>query len=198
MLDKDDKLFGTIEKQIEYWNKTGFGLVGPRNEKEMSRYIRELVVDITNLRILDHGCGIGRLYRGLGCPDNYVGIDVSTKYLKEFRKRNKKPVLILTKSFDMPFLDNEFDLILSYSVFTHFTKSQYGYALKELNRVLKPDGIMLISIFDENISPQRGNWRLIPREKFISICDSLRLQIKNEVNVKNCTSYEVFFRIEKK
>jgi len=46
----------------------------------------------------------------------------------------------------MPFLDNEFDLIIGVSVFTHLGEEDQFRWLAELARVIKPGGIALMSI----------------------------------------------------
>src|ERR1043165_8053538 len=46
----------------------------------------------------------------------------------------------------LPYKDQMFDLIYSLSVFTHLSENHASQWLSEMNRVLKPGGILIITI----------------------------------------------------
>ena len=46
----------------------------------------------------------------------------------------------------LPFEDDEFDVVVSYSVFTHLDESLQFAWLRELRRVLAPDGLALLTV----------------------------------------------------
>ena len=122
--------------------------------------------------ILEFGCGYGRLTRHLFdlAPEAAIfGCDVSTrditwcraKYPRgRFLKNDPHPPL------DLP--DQQCDLILSYSVFTHLSEENHKGWLKDLSRILKPGGLMLHTVHSglcldliSSFSPERlANYRL--------------------------------------
>ena len=108
---------------------------------------KELYVDLIGKghRILEVGCRAGNLTQYFHEGHEVVGIDVDRNALKEFTKR-----LSLTghwvdaDSEDFPFDDAQFDVVVFSEVMEHlrFPKK----ALKEIARVLKPDGRLIGSV----------------------------------------------------
>jgi ubiquinone/menaquinone biosynthesis C-methylase UbiE len=92
-----------------------------RLETSLGRYIfsrqKELILDLvaphTGERILDVGCGTGNhleFFRGKWC--SITGIDPSEEMLKIARvKLGSSAELILGQAEDLPFSDNEFDIV---------------------------------------------------------------------------------------
>jgi ubiquinone/menaquinone biosynthesis C-methylase UbiE len=113
-----------------------------------SRKIEELIGCFVSpeYRVLDVGCGSGintsRLKRK---TENITGFDVEN-YVKNEHKDNFS--FVLGKKEKLPFNDNEFDLATSWDVIEHVEKD-YNF-LKEIYRVLKPDGLALISTPNRN------------------------------------------------
>ena len=93
-------------------------------------------------KILDAGCGRGTLINRLiplGC---IVGVDGSAEAVNFCQKKytvDVRQALIQ----DMPFADNTFDFIFCVDVIEH-NKDDVG-VLKELYRVLKPNGFLIIT-----------------------------------------------------
>jgi ubiquinone/menaquinone biosynthesis C-methylase UbiE len=90
-------------------------------------------------RILDAGCGTGYHLRAL---DNVIGIDVS-KRMVDLAKKTGRPVKRANVE-SLPFKDGEFDIVLClYSV---LNVCNWKGAIRELCRVAKPSGRIIISI----------------------------------------------------
>jgi SAM-dependent methyltransferase len=91
-----------------------------------------------NGRLLDFGCG-DKPYIKLIEVEEYIGLEIETN--------NPDQISEADAYYDgkyIPFKDNHFDSVLSSEVFEHvFNLEQI---LKELNRVLKPGGHILITI----------------------------------------------------
>jgi len=103
--------------------------------------------------ILDFGCGAGRLSRRLQrlVPDaNYFGCDTDIEAATEAQRGCTEGRFIANKPW--PPLDYEtgqFDLVLSYSVFTNISEASHEAWLTELRRVLKNDGVMIHTLHSD-------------------------------------------------
>ncbi|MBC7328476.1 methyltransferase domain-containing protein, partial [bacterium] len=92
-------------------------------------------------RGLEIGVGTGRFAQPLGIE---VGIDPSDKMLEIARKRGIKAVK--GEGENLPFKDEEFDFVLL--AFTLCFVKDPKRVLQEAQRVLKPNGLILIGIID--------------------------------------------------
>lgn len=97
--------------------------------------------------ILEFGCGTGRLTQYLAtlAPQAAVyGCDVSAELVAQCRRRCPRGQFLVNRwAPPLAFADARFDLIYSYSVFTHLSEANHRAWLQELARLLKPGGMML-------------------------------------------------------
>ncbi|WP_425805063.1 class I SAM-dependent methyltransferase [Desulfitobacterium sp. Sab5] len=107
-----------------------------------------------NNYVLDLGCGTGTLTILIKktYPEAKVfGLDADEKILKNAETKIKKTGLNITldkgMAFELPYLDNSFDFVLSSLVFHHLTHDNKVLALKEVYRVLRPGGELHIADF---------------------------------------------------
>ena len=100
-------------------------------------------------KILDIGCGDGVWYlelkkRGM----RVMGLDVSGYDLNKLKERAKKlslkPEVIKADAQNMPFESNAFDKAYSISTFEHIEDDKKVF--EEVNRILKPKGVLVISV----------------------------------------------------
>ena len=92
-------------------------------------------------KVLDAACGIGNITAAY-CQDyDVIGIDEQPSAV-EYCRKHAKGRYVHASLYDIPFEDNEFDCILLLDAIEHFTEPVL--ILKELNRVLKPGGKILI------------------------------------------------------
>ena len=98
-------------------------------------------------RTLDLGCGTATLSILLKQKQPnavIVGIDGDAKILQIARKKAHKAGVDITfdegMSFDLPYEDESFDRIVSSLFFHHLSRESKLETLREVNRVLKPDG----------------------------------------------------------
>lgn len=104
----------------------------------------------TAASILDFGCGRGRLtqYLFAFAPEAaIVGCDVDRGAIRHCQHTLPRGAFIINHPTPpLPFGMGPFDLIYSYSVFTHLSETNHQAWLRELSRHLKPGGIMLHTV----------------------------------------------------
>ncbi len=88
-------------------------------------------------RVLDVGCGTGQAMRYAS-----EGIDVSSEMLKHARIKGFEN-LLQADAEELPFKDGSFDTVLC--IFTVLNLCDCRKAVKEMNRVLRKGGIVIIS-----------------------------------------------------
>jgi ubiquinone/menaquinone biosynthesis C-methylase UbiE len=110
-----------------------------------------------HLEVLDIGCGTGlgvsfcdSYSRRSGRKYNYVGLDVSSKMIRQAKEKWKHKSNACFFHGDMCdlsyFADSSFNVICSFfGSFSHATL--YGIAMSELYRILKPRGRVLLMVY---------------------------------------------------
>jgi len=106
-------------------------------------------VEIANFspgaRFLDVGCGTGRWvrrYRELGFSP--VGVDATLGMLRVARSHQTACPLAAGLAYNLPFSNDAFDCISDITVVQHIPYELQPEALREMTRVLKPGGIMIL------------------------------------------------------
>jgi ubiquinone/menaquinone biosynthesis C-methylase UbiE len=119
-------------------------------------------------RVLDFGCGAGRLSQALAEHAGAVtGVDVSPPMLEQARRLDRtggRCEFVLNDSTDLArFPDRHFDLIYSALVLQHLPAGVIEGYLKEFARVLRPDGVALLQITTSPLWTFKGMvWRFVP------------------------------------
>ena len=106
-----------------------------------------LAGDVAGRRILDAGCGSGPLFAALRDRGAIVtGIDKSARMLDLARRRlgDDAELLLAELGSALPFPDGTFDDVTA-SLVLHYLED-WGPALAELRRVLKPGGRLVVSV----------------------------------------------------
>lgn len=101
-------------------------------------------------RLLDFGCGCGRLLRHLGPIADQVeihGADIDREMIEWLRENIPFATFEVTAPEPpLPYPDHHFDLVLCHSVFTHLDEHLQDAWLAELRRVTTPDAMLLVSV----------------------------------------------------
>jgi SAM-dependent methyltransferase len=103
--------------------------------------------------VLDFGCGCGRLIRyWKGMPEIEVwGTDYNPKLINWCKKHLDFAKFCTNKlQAALTFDDNTFDFIYARSIFTHLSEQLQHDLLRELQRVLKPNGVLLFTVMGEH------------------------------------------------
>jgi SAM-dependent methyltransferase len=113
--------------------------------------------------VLDFGCGSARVLRWFGCYGaiRWFGSDISGEAI-EWNRRNLGFGEFAANDMEppLPFPPASFDLIYAISVVTHISEKLQFAWLAELSRVLRPGGIVMLTVMGEEVAA----WRLAPEE----------------------------------
>ncbi len=119
-----------------------------------ARFIFEEIEKEKPQKVLDAGCGRGFYVNSLTNFEfikEIHGFDINEKYLAIAKKNiDDKQKVILQKSsiYKLPYPDNYFDFIICSEVLEHLQDDKKG--LKELKRVLKKSGTLVITVPNKN------------------------------------------------
>ncbi len=101
-------------------------------------------------RVLDWGCGCGRLLTHLipAFPDkDFSGCDLVPEAIDWCRTQFPEGSFEYAKTHPpLPFDNHSFDLVIASSVFTHLDRNLQQLWLDELARVLEPGGLLVASV----------------------------------------------------
>lgn len=111
------------------------------------------ITQYNNVNILDLGCGTGQGYSmclELNSEINYVGVDISSKMISIFKSKHGDVKAFHNKMSDLSGFDkNSFDVVIS--IFTSFSYTDDIHkTMSEIERVLKPDGTIFLSVLNKN------------------------------------------------
>jgi len=107
-------------------------------------------------QVLDCGCGPGTITLGLSekiFPGHVTGIDINAGQIEQaerlaFGLEQVNASYRTGSIYSLPFEDHSFDLVFSHALFEHLRSPRE--ALKEIRRVLRPDGFIALCSPDWN------------------------------------------------
>lgn len=138
-----------LYKTIDDYNKIAEKFSSTRNF--LSKDILELKkYALEGDYIFDLGCGNGRLSELFDDMDvSYIGGDSSDKLVEIAQKRYPKRDFFALNPIELDFDDSTFDKIYCLSVFHHIPSVEMRVKyLKEIRRVLKPNGLLILSVWN--------------------------------------------------
>lgn len=148
--DKKAETHGASVKSSDYFNEESFFM----QRDNTLRWLGEL----KGKTVLDAGCGVGAFSEPLVANNTVYGVDFSVKSLEFAAGRG-----LITMSEDLtalPFEKGKFDVVLCIGVIQLI--EQYVSVIKELARVTKPGGTLLIETLNRG-SIQRKLLKLFER-----------------------------------
>ena len=152
-------------------------------------------------RLLDFGCGTGTFLGALrrsGAPLELFGCDISAGMVEAARARwdaGSLPVLHAVAPGPLPLADAQFDVVTSVCVLHHIEPAARAGTVRELVRVLKPGGRLVI--FEHNPLNPATRW-LVARApidvnaQLLRAADCARLLARSGA-VHDRTDYILFF-----
>ncbi len=233
-IDIWNSLFG---KRHKFEPPKGDIYIGSGDFITQGKHQLDLLIEHANIKpndtVLDVGSGIGRtavpLTEYLSDKGKYEGFDVVEKGVKWCNSKIKKhyPNFNFTyvplnndlyntntkkaSNFKFPYNNNTFDKVFLFSVFTHMSVAEIANYLKEIKRVLKPDGICLSTFFTYNSKENKnsseiiqktfpidmGNYKLMNKEVTcanIALSEKLLDKIIQEANLIKVKSIEGYWK----
>jgi SAM-dependent methyltransferase len=117
-----------------------------RGMEQISLALLDRFVDAERrLDLLDAGCGTGGMLSALARYGTATGLDLSQAALRFARERDHG-ALTRGSVAELPFTDDSFDLVTSFDVLYHLGVSDDVEALREIARVIRPGGTLLVRV----------------------------------------------------
>lgn len=131
--DEDVKVDRGVLKIYENYNKV------------LNKVYEKSTITGENISVLDIGVGTGNLAKKF-LENNYrvVGIDQSREMLRVAKHKYPNLKVRLGEFLKIPFNDKVFDIIVSTYAFHHLNSEEKSLAIKEMIRVLKDNGKIVI------------------------------------------------------
>jgi len=170
---KESAMYYVGYRQGKRWSNKEFFADGAKDVKECTAdFFKKMNFNPDGKRMLDIGCGIGRMARAFGdIFGNAYGVDFSSKMIelaKEINKDKSNVYFGVNNGVDLSiYQDNFFDFCFSYIVFHHIRKQEVimNY-IREIDRVLRPGGLFMFQVNTSKWSvtsspPARGGASLL-------------------------------------
>lgn len=141
--------------QMTPWAREYLG-VGRRSAESIAGQLKfARIPDSADIALLDFGCGSGRILRYFrhkawelhGCDIDGDAIAWSRRALSFAR------LAVSPESPPLPYGDASFDVVISVSVFTHFSPDEQRRWAEDLARVTRPGGLLILSTMGPSVLP---------------------------------------------
>lgn len=141
-------------KKFGKWDPVEVFSKGEREAERVLAMCKSKGVDISYGRLLDFGCGVGRMTRAFsGFFTTCTGIDVSEKMValaREFNSEQANCKFVASDSGVLPFADESFEFVYSVLVLQHIPRRDaiLGY-IAEFIRVAADKGLIVFQLPNE-------------------------------------------------
>ena len=150
------------------WNLDDFFATGEADARRFMTELDRIAPGVGRSRVLDFGCGVGRITRALAPHfDAVVGVDVATSMIQRARALNlecSRCSFVLNRAPHLrQFESASFDVVYSRLVLQHVRPALARRYIRELIRILAPGGVLMFQL-PEFPSAEGPAWkRRLPR-----------------------------------
>jgi ubiquinone/menaquinone biosynthesis C-methylase UbiE len=151
--EEPDNRTAVLEREADFWtvdaHEGGFARIRPWINRAIGEFSRDEEMqnyfDPRGKDVLDYGCGDGRLGLQLAQQGarKVTGFDISDGQVKEAQRKAKelgvadRTEFLVADAHHTGFPDDSFDLVVGVAILHHLDIEE---ALREIRRVLRPDG----------------------------------------------------------
>jgi len=130
-------------------------------------------------KVLDLGCGNGRLLEIFkGMEIDYFGLDFSEKLIEIAQRKYPQNKFIVGDVLSLPFPNNFFDRVFAIRFLHHIPSKEFrNQALKEIKRVLKPKGTLILAVWNVWGSKNKINVLRMVKNCFLKIIGKSKLDL---------------------
>lgn len=137
-------------EDVEEYARSGYEVASMMN-LALLKHTGRLVSDFHD--VLDFGCGTARVARQLHARGSVSGCDVNADVIAYCRSAVPRATFVRSELWPpLPYEDASFDLVCSFSVFSHLRRDAEQAWLAELERVGRPGCVYLLSV--------QGDWMI--------------------------------------
>lgn len=151
---KEDPLYAVLSRKDakdNKWDVEEFFAAGRMEIAEAMSHLSKLGVSVNKGRVMDFGCGVGRLTQAL-CEDfeEAVGVDISYSMIESAEEHNKfgdRCRYLVNTTDDLAQLEDAgFDFVYSNISLQHSPPEASSKYIAEFFRILRPGGVALFQI----------------------------------------------------
>ncbi len=162
-----------VKENMQKQTKQGYSAIArefsttrERNWPEIVMLADKYIKD--GMKILDLGCGNGRLYKVLQNRSiHYLGVDVNQQFIKTASAQYAQPQFVCADLLRFS-SDKTFDAIFALAVMNHFPRVHHGLFMKKLTELTAPNGIVIMSNWNMwNFSNKKSFWRFLKDRIFL-------------------------------
>tara|TARA_B100000900_G_C20503592_1_gene684861 strand:- start:101 stop:877 length:777 start_codon:yes stop_codon:yes gene_type:complete len=191
------------KNNFEYWDERWASLEADEPMKNIHSYplkFANLVVQNKDQKILEAGCGIGRILRYYHNNGYKItGVDFIDNAINKLKKIDPTLDVKAGNILDLEFKNEYFDVVLAFGLYHNFHSEKLNKAIIETFRVLKKGGKLCASFRADNIQELIIDWirkdknskhkefhKLnLTKKEFTKIFEDHGFEIENVFNVQN-------------
>jgi SAM-dependent methyltransferase len=151
------------QEALAKWERSAQAWIGAIRRGDVNRDrlldapMLALAGDVAGQDVLDMGCGEGRFCRFLQERGaRTTGLDPTPTLLAEAQRLHPAGTYLDGSATNLPFPDASFDLVVSY--LTLIDIEDYRAAIREMARVLRPGGRLLIANMNSFVTTRSNPW----------------------------------------
>ena len=159
-------------KRFNGWDESEFFVTGKKEIDALMQKVKRFDLPKENKKVLDFGCGVGRLTRALReYFEHAIGVDVSKAMIEKAKKLHQddeNQEFVVNEADDLAmFEDNTFDMVYCNIVLQHIPdKDQIAKYIGEFIRVVRPGGVVVFQVpsrvpLIHRLQPKRRLYQLL-------------------------------------